>query len=187
MTERYPGYDVLAKRCTPSWNEPDATGDRRAAGRIRASRASSAGRMAQPRRRLRPDHAAAGDRAAGAACRAYVDQKMHRRTQSTAIATPRCRRRARHGGAGLAALDAEARDAHGAAFRSCARPSRMRCCAMQEGELRTAAWGGMPPRSFFEHRVIPDIVVRLLRASRPPGTRSASAVRRARAAMCGWG
>ena len=40
MTERYPGYDVLAKRDTPSWNDRHAPGDRRAPG---ASTATSRG------------------------------------------------------------------------------------------------------------------------------------------------
>ena len=29
---------------------------------------------------------------------------------------------------------------------------------MQHGELTAPAWGGMPCKLFFEHRVIPDIV-----------------------------
>jgi hypothetical protein len=58
---------------------------------------------------------------------------------------------------GLAALDQEAQ-AHGVAFTALSPEQQDELLRlMQRGELTSEAWGGMPCKLFFEHRVIPDI------------------------------
>jgi hypothetical protein len=58
----------------------------------------------------------------------------------------------------LAALDQEARDAHGAQFDELLPALQDELLhRMQRGELKGDSWGGMPCKLFFEHRVIPDI------------------------------
>ena len=60
---------------------------------------------------------------------------------------------------GLRALDAEARLAHGAAFDRIGPDAQDALLTrMQQGELRDAAWGGMPSKAFFEQRLAHDIV-----------------------------
>jgi hypothetical protein len=61
---------------------------------------------------------------------------------------------------GLRALDAEARRAHGAAFRDLEPAAQDSLLArMQEGQLDDAAWSGMPPKLFFTQRMAHDIVM----------------------------
>ena len=156
MTDRYPGYDVLSKRRTPSWNEPT----RRAIDR----------RLAVPRE---PRFFSAAEwRTMEALCgrilpqppdrppvplAALVDQKLlHDATDGFRVdPLPHDRDAWRRG---LAALDAEALDAHGARFHEVApdlQDGLLR--RMQTGDLRHPAWGGMPSRLFFEKRVLVDI------------------------------
>jgi hypothetical protein len=61
---------------------------------------------------------------------------------------------------GLAALDAEARAAHGARFRDLGVAEQDALLTrMQRGELHDAAWSGMPPKAFFERRMARDLVL----------------------------
>ena len=190
MPDRYPGYDVLAKRNTPSWNEQTRRGDRRAAGRrpdaprffTDARMADAATRSAtascRSRRTRRAGSARRHDRR-----RSCIDERrrrLSRRRHAAACARP--------GGAACAALDAEARRAPRPRFHD-AGARRAGCAADADAARRRcsdAAWGGMPPQAFFSQARAARHRQRLLRASRPPGTRSASAARPARAAMCGW-
>jgi hypothetical protein len=60
---------------------------------------------------------------------------------------------------GLAALEQEALETHGDRFENLSpdlQDGLLR--RMQLGQLTGPAWGGMPCKLFFEHRVIPDIV-----------------------------
>lgn len=61
---------------------------------------------------------------------------------------------------GLAALDAEARDRHGAAFADLASNAQDAVLkAIDSGEIRAAAaWNGLPPQRFFRHLVLKEIV-----------------------------
>ena len=122
MTERaltaIPGYDVLSKRRTPSWNEQDA-------------RRSSIGAWLSSRRAALLHRATSG-RPLDAICARIMPQPHDRaaRFRSRRWSTPRCMqrqigrisprrhaaRKAKPGGAGLRALDAEAQRAHGAPF-----------------------------------------------------------------------
>lgn len=59
---------------------------------------------------------------------------------------------------GIAALDAEAHAAHGAWFHQLEHTQQLQLLRdLQAGQLKHAAWGDMPPRGFFEHRVLRDV------------------------------
>jgi len=156
MTERYPGYDVMTKQWSPSWNE--------------ITRKVVNARLAVPRE---PRFFTAGEwRTLQAVCArimpqpadgpqiplpAYVDAKITDKHEDGY----RYAELPHQGEAwqrGLAALDQEAQEAHGGRFHALppdAQDNLLR--RMQQGELKSAAWGGMPCKPFFEHRVIADI------------------------------
>ncbi len=156
MTERYPGYDVMTKQWSPSWNE--------------ITRKVVSARLAVPRE---PRFFTADEwRTLQAVCArimpqpadgpqiplpAYVDAKITDKHEDGY----RYAELPHQGEAwqrGLAALDQEAHDAHGGRFHVLppdAQDNLLR--RMQQGELKSAAWGGMPCKPFFEHRVIADI------------------------------
>ena len=156
MTDRFPGYDVLAKRWTQSWNE--------------ATRQAIDRRLAIPHgpRFFSP----AEWQTLGAVCDrimpqpsdrppvplpAYVDQKM----ADGLLDGFRYAQLPPQGQAwqrGLGALDQEADAAFGSPFH--ALPAEHQdglLRSMQEGRLSSAAWAGMPCKMFFDHRVVPDI------------------------------
>ena len=156
MSDRYPGYDVLAKRWTQSWNAQ--------------TRAVIDARLAAPRE---PRFFTAAEwRCLGAVCEqimpqprdrppvplpAYVDLKMRESLLDGyryAAMPPQGEAWRR----GLAALDQEAKLLDGAWFDALA-PERQHLLLqrMQKGELTGEAWGQMPCALFFAHRVIPDI------------------------------
>jgi len=157
MPERYPGYDVLAKRDTLSWND--------------ASREVIAERLAtldvptffneEEWRTLRaicdriipqPDHATAVPLAA------MVDRKVaqDRRDGYRQACLPPLQEAWRRG---LAALDAEAQAKHGARFHALASDLQDELLtAMQRGELRRPEWQGMPSHPFFMERITHDIL-----------------------------
>jgi len=154
--DRYPGYDVLAKRDTVSWND--------------ATRKVIDKRLAVPRDprfftreewltlqavcdRIVPQPA---DRPA-VPLAAYVDQKMfeqkhdgyrHAEMPEQGEAWRR----------GLAGLEEAAQRQHGTGFAAldAGRQDDM-LRQTERGELRADALQGMPPQSFFKHRVIHDI------------------------------
>ncbi|HEX4740580.1 MAG TPA: gluconate 2-dehydrogenase subunit 3 family protein [Caulobacteraceae bacterium] len=156
MADRFPGYDVLDKRGGLSWNP--------------ATRRAIDTRLAVPREprvfdpfewktleavcaRILPQPK---DRPA-VPLAAYVDQKLaENRLDGYRYAElpPQAEAWRR----GLAALDQEARDAHGQAFTALggeAQDALLR--KAQHGELKGEAWGGMPSAVFFLHRVLSDI------------------------------
>ena len=112
--------------------------------------------MADLGRDLRSDHAAAETPTAGSA--AVLRRLEDGRWISTAIATPQLPPQDEAWRRGLAALDQEARDRHDAPFHELSPEQQDGLLGrMQRGELDGEAWGGMPCKMFFEHRVIPDI------------------------------
>ncbi len=154
---RFPGYDVLAKRNTLSWNaktrevidhrlavprEPRFfTAEEYATVEALAARIvpSPAGRPPVPVAALVDDKLHSG-RADG-----YRHAGMPREGQAW-----RC---------GLAALDAEAQRAYGGAFRvisAAEQDAPLR--KMQQGALHDPSWGGMPPKTFFTRRMAHDLV-----------------------------
>lgn len=158
MTEpsRFPGYDVLARRDTPSW---DAT-----------TRGVIDRRLQTPRtpRFLSPDEWAV----ANALCRRILPQDAPGAVPLVALLDAKLLED--HGGgfreadmpymreawqAGLAGLEAEARAAHGglgfAALTAGQQDALL--TSMQDGRLDPERWHGMNPRTFFERRVLVDV------------------------------
>jgi hypothetical protein len=156
MNPRYPGYDVEAKRDTPSWNE--------------ATRQAIDKRLAVPREprffngdewttleaicdRVMPQPS---DRPK-VPLPAYVDQKMTEDIQDGyryAVLPPQGEAWRR----GLKALDEAAQSAFGGAFHTLLTERQDEILRrVQAGALSGEAWGDMPCRAFFEHRLIPDI------------------------------
>jgi Gluconate 2-dehydrogenase subunit 3 len=158
MGERYPGYDVLAKRHTPSWNDQ--------------TRRVIDARLALPREprflseeefailvaiaaRLIPQPA---DRPP-IPLAALVDHKLYTDAADgyRHAALPQLREAWRRG---LRALDQEARDAHQRPFhRLDASAQDALLKAAQGGRLSGPAWQGMPCALFFSHRLLRDIVL----------------------------
>lgn len=157
MPDRYPGYDVLAKRDTLSWN--DATRqviDARLAvddsprflepAAWQTLRAVCARIVPQPETRAPVPVAALVDR------KLAGDQRDGYR-QATLPPLREAWLR------GLAALDAEAVAAHGERFHSL-EPAQQDALlkAMQGGRLRGDAWQDMPAATFFSERLAHDIL-----------------------------
>ena len=158
MPDRYPGYDVLAKRDTPSWNDKTRQViDRRLSIEPDAHRFFTDAEW-QTLRALCDRIVPQPPDRAPVPVAAMVDQKMqvndspgfrHDRMPPMQDAWRR----------GLRALDAEADARHAGRFHHLA-PDRQdeMLQAMQRGELTGDAWEGMPSDDFFKHRVLLDIV-----------------------------
>ena len=156
MSERYPGYDALAKRGSPSWNAAtrEVVDERLTvhpgprfftAEEWPTVQAISARILPQPSDRPVVPIAA------------YVDQKLHedRRDGHRRADLPPQREAWRRG---LAALDAESRRAHGHRFHDLAPFDQDRLLkTMQDGDLHDRAWAGMPPGHFFTERLLADV------------------------------
>lgn len=168
---RYPGYDVLQKRGTPSWDNVtreviDARLAQRNVPRFcndaqwRALRAlcavivprsrppaTNGGRLSDGNRSGEPSVPVAG----------AIDMKLFHdaRDGYRDARLPPLRDAWR---IGLAALDAESRGAHGTSFADADDDKqRQLVMRMQRGELKDAAWQGMPCDVFFSLRVLHDI------------------------------
>lgn len=157
MRSRYSGYNVLAKRHTPSWNE--------------TTRRVIDQRLALPRhpRFFTEDEwltlTAVCDRVVPqppdrppVPVAAMVDDKMvSNRTDGYRIAPmPPMREAWRRG---LRALDVEARAWHGGRFHAIGPNEQDTLLTkMQQGELKDLAWADMPCKLFFGQRLVHDIV-----------------------------
>ena len=159
MIDRFPGYDVLKKRNTLSWNEPTRQViDKRLA-------VHPGPRFFSMRRNGRPSA-----RSAPASCRSRGTGPLSRcppmstrrcsTTRSTATASPSSCRRGQAWKAALAAVDAQARDRHGSAFHLLpALEQDALLEQMQKGELEGAFVAKTCPSDlFFSKRVLHDIV-----------------------------
>ena len=154
--DRYPDYDVMSKQFSPSWNE--------------VTRTVVHARLAVPREprffnqrewetlqavcaRIMPQPSTG----AIIPLPAYVDAKITEKHEDGY----RYAELPHQGEAwqrGLAALDQEAEDTYGARYHLLT-PEQQDALLhqMQDGKLECEAWGGMPCKPFFEHRVIADI------------------------------
>lgn len=153
---RFPGYDVLAKRNTPSWNQKtrEVIDKRLAVPReprfftaeeYMTVEAIAARMVPQPGPALIP-------------VAALVDEKLHHDKGDgyRQAGMPRQRDAWRQG---VQALDAEARQAHGAEFRALGAAEQDGLLKdMQAGKLKHEAWGGMEPKTFFKQRMGHDLV-----------------------------
>lgn len=157
MRERYPGYDVLNKRDTPSWNEPTrrviearlATPDEPHffdAEEWQTLTAICDRIVPQPKARPKVSIAVLVDRKmAGNELDGYRQASMPKMQDAWRT--------------GLAALDAAAQAQHGARFHSLpASDQDALLKATQKGELDGPEWAGMPPHTFFSKRLAHDII-----------------------------
>ena len=157
MDERYPGYDVLTKRNTMSWNEPTRRViDERLAVPHEpryftieefATLAAIAARITpQPKHR------------APIPVAALIDAKLLSGREE-GYRAPELPREGEAWRRGLAATDAEAQQAHGRAFSHLDSAAQDRLLtAMASGELLHASWEGMSSSTFFKARLLTDIV-----------------------------
>jgi hypothetical protein len=155
--ERYPGYDVLAKRNTPSWN-----------ARTRAVIDARLAVPRDPRFFTETEYATVGaiaDRIVPQPndrppipVAALIDHKLTvgKEDGFRNAGMPREREAWRQG---LHALDAEAMQAYGRAFRELQGERQDTLLRrMQQGELAHQDWGSIPPKTFFKERLGRDIV-----------------------------
>jgi hypothetical protein len=158
MTDRFPGYDVLSKRNTPSWNEQTrrVVDERLAIDPERHEvlddadwatlKAVCARILPQPPERASPIPLAA-----------LIDQKLKGRGDGYRDA--RLPPNAEAWRRGLRALDMEAGARHGRAFHelSAAEQDAL-LTAVQNGYASDPAWEDMRPELFFAKRLLPDCV-----------------------------
>ena len=155
---RFPGYDVLAKRDTPSWN-PQTRQVIEARLAIRAepkfltaaelTTLTAVAARIVPQPSTRPAIPVA----------ALVDHKLESGKSEgyRHAGLPREREAWR---LGLRALDAESRAAHGEDFHRLEIAQQDRLLErMQRGDLHAPDWSGMPPRTFFTQRLAHDILM----------------------------
>jgi hypothetical protein len=156
MSERYPGYDVLDKRWTPSWNaKTRSVIDKRLSIRPgpRYLPVELFKVLEALCERILPQ---AGD-AERVPLAAYVDEMLHldKRAGWRNAELPPLREAWTRG---LAALEAEAQAAYGRGFVDLDPASQDRLVErMSKGELTDPAWGAMPSRRFFTDRVMAEI------------------------------
>jgi len=158
MNERYPGYDVLAKRHTPSWNEQTRRViDHRLAlprapryldeARWRTLEAVCARIVPQPNTRPPVPNAA------------MVDAKLFE-NRGDGYRDARLPPLREAWSQGLTALDAEARRRRGVGFDTLdpdEQDALLRTA--EQGGLSGPDWEGLPSAVFFAKRLLPDIVM----------------------------
>ncbi len=157
MNERFPGYNVLAKRYTLSWNEPTRRAiDKRLAvpagprffdeNEWKTLVALCDRILPQPKNRSPVPLAA------------YVDEKMFaNESEGYRFAEMPPQREAWK--TALAALDFSAREKRGAPFHQLPPAEQIELLKqMQRGELTGELWRGMPSGHFFSQRVLHDVV-----------------------------
>jgi hypothetical protein len=155
----FPGYDVLAKRNSSSWNaKTRAVLDERLAIGPETRRFFDEAEwptMTALAARIVPQPA---DREAPVPVAALVDHKLAigERDGYRDAAMPDEREAWRRG---LWALDAEARARFSARFHELGAWAQDELLRLAEaGELKDAAWAGMPSNLFFKHRILGDVV-----------------------------
>jgi hypothetical protein len=157
MSARYPGYDVLAKRNSPSWNEKTrhVIDDRLVVPREpRFFTAEEWQTLSALCARILPQPA---DRPA-VPLPAYIDEKLYngRRNGYRHADLPPQEEVWR---IGLAGLDAAAKTACGSRFHELAAPAQDHLIQrMADGELRDDAWRGLSSRLVFTWHLLADIV-----------------------------
>ena len=159
MGERYPGYDVLAKRHSPSWNEQTrAVIDARLAVDPAAHRFLSDTEwvtLVAVCARIIPQPP---DRVPAVPIAALIDAKLFedRRDGYRDARLPAIREAWRRA---LAALDTESRQQYGARFHALQPLTQDDLLqAVQEGKGSESAWGDFPQQVFFTKRLLHDIV-----------------------------
>lgn len=162
---RYPGYDTLDKRDTPSWN---AKTREVIAVRLRTPREprffdqkewamvqAVAARLVPQPPRGQGSQDGNGEEIPVAG---LVDTKLHENHQDgwRPAKLPQQQEAWRRG---LRALDAEAMAAHNAPFAMLDGEQQDSLLKkMESGDLHGPAWEGMPPKEFWKHHLLRDIV-----------------------------
>jgi hypothetical protein len=159
MGERFPGYDVLSKRHTASWNPTTrAVIEERLAIGLESHTFFNETEWAILKAvcsRILPQPA---DRPTPVPTAALVDQKLSVNTGDgyRDARMPSLREAWRRG---LAALEAEAQDRQGCTFHALGPAEQDGLLsAAQNGFLTNPAWGDMRPDLFFRLRMMPDCV-----------------------------
>jgi len=159
MPERFPGYDVLKKRNSQSWNDQTREViDRRVAINPNLHRFFNEEEWQTMRavcERIVPQTVA---RPHPVPLAAMVDEKLHSNAGDgyRYAELPPMREAWRKG---LAALDAEAKSRHRRRFHDLTPLEQDAILtAVQTGDAGDPAWHDLPPRSFFAKRVLHDIV-----------------------------
>lgn len=159
MADRYPGYDVLAKRNTMSWNDQTRTViDRRMAidpDRHRFFSDKEWATLCAICARIVPQSPAGG---AMAPVAAMVDDKLHTNSGDgyRDARLPPMREAWRQG---LAATDREAKARYGRRFHELTpmlQDDLLRL--VQNGEVHDKVWRSLPAKLFFQKRLLHDIV-----------------------------
>jgi hypothetical protein len=156
--DRFPDYDVLSKRLTPSWNEKtrEVITRRLAIGpepkfftpdEFQTVRAIADRIVPQPK--TRPPIPVA----------ALVDEKLHEHKED-GYRHPGMPREGEAWRRGLKALDSDAQQAFAARFRDLNdRDQNEMLARMEKGLLKGPAWGAMPSSTFFKTRMARDVVL----------------------------
>jgi hypothetical protein len=158
MTERYPGYNVLNKRNSVSWNDQTrAVIDARMRldpefhrfcdeAEWRALRSLCAQIIPQP-----------ADRSVKAPIAAMIDQKLAS-GKGDGYRDARLPEQDQAWRLGLAAIDAEAKAAGGKPFCDLTdKEQRSLLSNIQRGNVSSDAWQDLPPAIFFAKRLLHDI------------------------------
>ena len=156
MPERFPGYNVLQKRHTPSWDEQTRRVIDRRLAMSREPRFFTAGEWQTlnalcdrivPQPKHRPPVPVA----------AMVDQKLTKNL-TDGYRDARMPKQQDAWRRGLNAVDAEAATRHGLPFHAIGAAEQDDLLRlMQQGELDHPAWAGMPCELWFNQRLVHDI------------------------------
>jgi hypothetical protein len=157
MTDHYPGYDVMRKADGPSWNDVtrEVVEDRlQIADQPRFFTAAEWETLGAVCERIVPQPAEHKP----VPLPAYVDEKMFI-GRTDGYRYPGMPPQGEAWRRGLAALDEAALREAGRRFHELGRDQQDAMLqAMQDGKFESKALAGMPSKSFFSHRIIPDIV-----------------------------
>lgn len=159
MTERYPGYNVLNKRNSPSWNDQT-----RAVIDARLELDPDLHRFCDEREwktlcavcaQIIPQNSEGADKVPLAA---LVDEKLHK-GRSDGYRDARLPELTEAWRKGLAAIDAEAFFVSNKSFFELAdEQQRALLLQIQQGNVSSLAWSDLPPAVFFSERILHDIV-----------------------------
>jgi Gluconate 2-dehydrogenase subunit 3 len=159
MNDRYPGYNVISKRDTLSWNEQT----RRVIDARMAIHPDAHDFFSDEEwptvlaicRRIAPQPP---DRSHPAPVASMVDAKLAS-GQGDGYRDHRLPHQGEAWRRGVRALDAEAHARAGAKFHELVPAQQDEILrAAQEGKTRSNAWGDMPPALFFSKRLVHDVV-----------------------------
>ncbi|MGH6671727.1 MAG: gluconate 2-dehydrogenase subunit 3 family protein [Xanthobacteraceae bacterium] len=159
MADRYPGYDVLNKRNSVSWNDQTRTViDQRMAidpqqhqfftdAEWSTIRAVCDRIVPQPAERMHP-----------APLAAMVDEKLHSNS-GDGYRDARLPPMGEAWRRGLAAIDSEAKSRYGRRFHELSALLQDDLLkAVQEGSVNERTWRGLPAKLFFKKRLLHDVV-----------------------------